>query len=95
MYPHASPSPSSFRSKTFPFCRANEAGLQGVFASVAFPYIQSIPAPTDKNSPTLNAIVGLTTIVWRSIFVIWFRKMLVSLSLYSCPSPNGEKMPTP
>ena len=44
---------------------------------------------------TLNAIVGFTTTVFRSIFVIWFRKMLVFLSLYSCPSPNGEKMPTP
>ena len=57
--------------------------------------MKSIPAPTERNSLILNAIVGLTTIVCRSIFVIWFRKMLVFLFSYSWPSPNGEKIPTP
>lgn len=64
-------------------------------ARLAFPYMKSIPAPTDRTSFTFHATVGLTTNVMISTFVTWFRKMLVLRSRYSCPSPNGTKTPIP
>ena len=92
MYPHASPSPSRSRLKRLRLFTGGPRKTTPVFSSFAFPYMKSIPAPTERNSLILNAIVGLTTIVWRSIFVIWFRKMLVFWSLYSCPRPKGAKI---